>query len=125
MMKSKYLNHFNELYPSFQHNIKIQYYDTAKCNKSFQHNNGSNLNIILLNIRFLNANGDCFSSFLSTLDLKFDLICLTETWLHTDNLIDNFFPGYIDFHLIREISSRGGGVAMYVSNELMQKLFLI
>lgn len=116
------LNHFSELYPSFHHNLLNQYYDTAKFNEKFQHDNGVNLNIIHLNIRSLNANGDCFSSFLSTLEIKFDIICLTETWLHADNFIDNFFPGYAGFHLTRESSRRGGGVAVYVGNNLNAKI---
>ena len=70
------------------------------------------LKYYLLQLRSLNANGDYFSCFLPTLDLKFDIIygSTQKCW----SMI--FFPGYVGFHLTRESSRRGGGVAVYVSN---------
>ena len=48
--------------------------------------------------------------------MKFEIICPTETWLDTENVIDNFFSGYAGFHLTKETSRRGGGFTVYVGN---------
>ena len=51
------------------------------------------------------------------INLKFDLICLSETCINDDD----FSPGYKIFHSIRS-SSRGGGVSMSVNDKFDSSL---
>ena len=104
------VNHFNILYPSLTQ--AVPYYDADSFNNDLDFNTEFSLSLIHVNIRSLAANGDTFISYLSTLNLTFDVICLTETWT-CDSSLDHLFPNYNGFHYSRS-SSRGGGVAIYI-----------
>ena len=47
---------------------------------------------------------------------KFDVICLTETWVRQPDLIDDVFSDYHSFHSIRR-NRIGGRVVIYVSKQ--------
>ena len=70
-----------------------------------------NLSIIHLNIRSISSNIDEFIAYLATIEVDFDVICLSETWLNSDKPYDCYFPGYKSFHSMRS-NRRGGGVAI-------------
>ena len=110
------LNHFEELYPELCH-ISNQYYDVEKFNDTFGVNGSvvNDLSVIHVNVRSLNANGNDLNVFLSLLNLKFDIVCLSETWVVKEgDYIDDFFPNHFLFNSSR-CDRRGGGVAIYVS----------
>ena len=116
------LNHFNELYPSLQTSRENQYFDSDKFNRVFFSDGGRDLSLIHLNIRSIRANGDAFILYLSLLKRKFDVICLTETWVKEPDLIDDIFSDYHSFHSFRQ-SRVGGGVAIYISVDMGQLPF--
>ena len=64
----------------------------------------------------MNKNFDGLISFIDTLDLKFSLIGITETWLQEADCffnIDNY-----SFLAHGREAKRGGGVALYIDNDL-------
>ena len=71
-----------------------------------------------LNIRSIASNFDLLEAYLSTLQFKFSIIVLTETWLMQCN--DAFhLPGYQTFNLPSE--GRRGGIRIYVADNLTAK----
>ena len=79
------LTHFEKLYPELSIN-NYQYYDIEKFNGTFGVN-GSVVNgiiVIHVNKRSLNANVT------SLLIIKFDIACLSETWVKGGDYLDHF-----------------------------------
>ena len=91
------LNHFDLLYPSISQSRERQYFNTDTFNESFNRNNCKSFRIIHLNIRSIQANGDDFVTYLSTLKTIFDVICFSETWMSDSSML-NPFPDYNGFH---------------------------
>ena len=110
------LNHFNEIYPQFKTDEQSNYYDINTFNESI-HNVISDLAIIHLNIRSLSANFDHVYALFQMLDIKFDIICFTESWLTESTKSLYEFPNYQSFHSLRG-NKRGGGVSVYVHDTL-------
>ena len=107
------INHFNRVFPDLNDNQLNQYFTSSTFNNSF---NNSSFSLIHVNIRSVNANGDAFVTYLSTLKLKFSVICLTETWSNEHNFLDDIFDSYKGFHAFRTVDRRGGGISIYVHN---------
>ena len=105
-------NHFSELYPNLQQSIDEQYYTIDKFNRNFSANN-NDLSIFHVNIRSLNANGDILSGFLSTLNRKFQVICLTETFVKDTEASFLQFNDYNIIHSTRT-GRRAGGAALLI-----------
>ena len=96
------INHFNNAFPDVLNNQNCLYYNVETFNSEFNELNPTDLSIIHLNIRSLAANGDDFNSYLSMLNLHFDVICFSETWINESNLSDNhLFPLYNGYHSSR------------------------
>ena len=114
------LNHFDLIFPSFQQSNSEHYYNSASFNSKFTETCYNDLSLIHLNIRSFHRNGDAFLSFLATLDPKFDLICLTETWANNVSLASPF-PNHNLFESIRPYH-HGGGVAIYAHKRFSCKL---
>ena len=110
------INHFNNAFPDVFNNDNLnQYFTVETFNNQFNHLSKTDLSILHLNIRSLAANGDDFISYIETLNVKFDIICLSETWLNDSNIIDNhFFPLYNSYHSFRPAGKRGGDVSIFV-----------
>ena len=68
----------------------------------------------------MKANLDSFIAYLNTLKFKFDVIGLTETWLHKDNSDLYNAPGYSHINLPSEYS-KGGGVSILLHSRLSYK----
>ena len=68
----------------------------------------------------MKANLDSFTAYLNTLKFKFDVIGLTETWLHKDNSDLYNAPGYSHISLPREYS-KGGGASVLLHSRLSYK----
>ena len=115
------LHHYNQLYPSLAISYNNQYYDSNKFNSSFCVNGVNDLRVIHLNIRSLSANGDNFVAFLSTLNLNFDIICISETWVTNPSLFEGFLDGYTGIHSYRE-NRRGGGTAIYLKKHIQHSV---
>ena len=109
------INHFNNAFPDVLNNQNCLYYNVETFNSKFNDLNQTDLSIIHLNIRSLAANGDDFNSYISMLNLNFDVICFSETWINESNLSDNhLFPLYNGYHSSRPPGKRGGGVSIFV-----------
>jgi hypothetical protein len=67
------------------------------------------------------SNTNSFKHFLNSLDYKFQIIGLTETWLNNINC-ENF--ELIDYNYIglNRINKKGGGVGMYISKQIQYKI---
>ena len=74
-------NDFTDLYSSLEGDISSQYYDSNSFNDSKPSSSCKCFSVINLNVNSIGANSDKFLSFLSTLDPKFVVICLIETYL--------------------------------------------
>ena len=82
-------------------------------------NDKNDIRVIHINIHSMHSNIDNFMAFLDSLNDKFQIICFTETWLNKNRMIENIIPGYRSYHSMRSESvSYGGGVAIYISDEL-------
>ena len=107
-------NHFNEIYPGLLENGHNQYYNIDTFNDAYGVSGVCDLNVIHLNIRSMNRNGDTFLTYLSCLKRSFDVICLSETFVNDVSMVDNFLEGYVGYHSIREGESSRGGVAIFI-----------
>ena len=109
-------NHFDTIYPNLLENRTNQYFNTSQFNQSYNEWNGAgdgNFSLVHANIRSLSANGDEFAAYMETLDVRFNAICFSETWLGDEIPIINKFAGYRSYHSVRS-GRRGGGVSIYV-----------
>ena len=111
------VNHFNEVFPNLSLGNDNQYFDYCRFNDVFSMNAGRDLSIMHLNIRSISRNGDCLISYLSLLNRKFDVICLSETFVNDITIVENLLDGYKGFHSIRDGNCARGGVAIYVKEE--------
>ena len=73
-----------------------------------------------LNIRSIANKFDSFKNLIDTLDVPFQIIGLTETWLNEANL-DNFSLKNNEYIGSNRPKTRGCGVGMYVSKQLQYK----
>ena len=71
------------------------------------------LSILHLNLRSVSNKFDALKNYLNSLNRKFTIIALTETWLN-DNDYDNFkIPGYKSTKLFRQ-NKIGGGICIFL-----------
>ena len=96
--------------------LDCSYYTDTRFNDEININDG--LSIIHINCRSLSANFSRLADYLSGFNHMFDIIAVSETWL-TSNSNPSLFnlPGYEFCHVDRK-NKRGGGVAIYVNNNL-------
>ena len=114
-------NFFNDNFIGLNHGQTIDsVYDSKKFNNEFAHDfSNQDLSIIHLNIRSLPRNGNNFIAYLDMLKVNFKIICLSETWLNENRLIDDLFSDYNAYHSMRKIDkSPGGGVSIFVHKNL-------
>ena len=76
-----------------------------------------NLSIIHLNCRSLVANFDTVCNFLQTLNCKFDIIALSETWFNENTCNEIFSLNGYNLYTCNRKNKRGGGVLLFVSNK--------
>ena len=85
-----------------------------------QRKESANFSIIHFNCRSLPSNYNKLKYSITALDIQFDVIALSETWL-IDNDSDRFnIDGYKMFTCSRTNKS-GGGVALYINDSLQYK----
>ena len=76
----------------------------------------SNLKIVYFNVCSLRNKTDLVKAKFNT----FDVICISETWLHKDDVDNIVIPGY-HTPVRKDRMTRGGGVAIYVKECLFHK----
>ena len=84
-----------------------------------------NLSLIHLNIRSIQANFESFKQLLEESNFAFNVICLSETWSSDKAFSENSnyqIPNYNSIHLERKICKKGGGVLIYIRNNLLYKI---
>ena len=105
----------NNYYNHIIHNINnCDYYDEQKFKNLLQTTDETNFSILHCNIRSITNKHDDFVGYLDSLDHKFSVIGLTETWLNSNNVNDfplnqYSFVGRVRNHKI------GGGVGLHVN----------
>ena len=95
------------------------YLKDLKENTQIYSSKNNSLNIIHLNIWSLNKNFDKFYDFIQSLSYTLDVVCLSESRIKKQLLINIDLPGYtfLNFSPLKN----AGGVAMYVKNHLKFK----
>ena len=77
------LNDFENTSLSYLNSAGKNYFNCDQFNEDFKEcisNSDNNLSVFHINIRSITANGDDLVSYLETLNIKYDVICLCETW---------------------------------------------
>ena len=74
-----------------------------------------------LNIKSLNANSSKLMQLVSSLDLKFDVIILSEIWTYNIQFYSNILQQYNCLHDLPNNSSIGGA-GIFVHNKLKYRL---
>ena len=110
------LNYFNEQYPNLGREDQSKYYDLKEL-KSNMKDESIDLAILNLNVRSVLSKIDEFTALLHMMGCKFDVICLTETWLSepVQNLAN--IMSFNAYHRVRD-GRRGGGIAIYVNEQI-------
>ena len=88
----------------------------SEIDKNFQNFSEESFSVSHLNIRSRNKNFEGFQDFYKSLNTKFSIICLIETWANDSDINQNSLfdlEGYIPVHEIRK-SLKGGGL-LYLS----------
>ena len=104
-------------------NPRTNFYSSQEFNNLIQtrHSNSDKLSILHLNIRSVRNKFDALKDYLNSLDNKFTIIALTQTWLN-NNDYDNFeIPGYKSTKLQRQ-NKIGGGICIFSRDDLKFKL---
>ena len=113
--------HFYENnYPSLNGSLTDQYYNIERFQDAFSsETTNNNLSIIHVNIRSISKNGDALVTYLTSLNKRFEIICISETWLLNDfSIFHELFPGYISYHSVRCGTRPSGGVTLLIDEKL-------
>ena len=99
--------------------ITSDYYTVDEFNKKHENLSADSilLSVIHVNIRSLNANYSKLQQLLSELDVKLDVIILTEIWKTNVQFYSGILPGYRFFYDL-PLNSNVGGVGIFVKNDL-------
>lgn len=108
----------NQLY----NNLNCNYYYEDSFNAQLATNMNASLtfSLIHLNIRSGQRNLDKFETYMQNLDLKFDVVGLSETWFNVNNVDRYGIMGYSHEYNIR-MTRKGGGVSLYIKNHISYK----
>ena len=96
------LNSFNQIYPELRSEHSSNYHDLSSFNKKFSKTE-KDFAVIHVNIRSLFNKIDTFTGLLSLLSVKFDAICVSESWLNDNDKDLISLPGYNVFHCLRPV----------------------
>ena len=85
--------------------LEIYYLLPSQIDKNFQNFSKESISVLHLNIWIMKKNFEAFRDFYKSLNTKFSIICLTETWGNDSNINQNALfqlEGYIPVHQIRK-----------------------
>ena len=119
------VNYFENTSLSHQYSASRNYFNYDQFNEDFTQctiNSDNNLSVFYLNNRYIPTNGDDLVGYLGALNITYDVICLCETLLNKDKVLENVFPGYMAYHSIRE-GRHGGDVFIYVRDFFFLKKY--
>ena len=77
--------------------------------------------MVHINARSLKKNFDNIELCLDSLDIKFDIVAVSENWLDKESKDSYSISGYQVIHIVRE-NTRGSGSSLYIKNEIKYKL---
>lgn len=121
---NRYLIWSEDIDPDTHVNIesRCDYYVEDKFNEALQSQfiNENYFSIFHLNVRSLQNKLDDLTALLANLDLKFSIVGITETW--QQNWAHNVDINGYDFVFKNRSFKSGGGVGLYVSNDLNFKI---
>ena len=119
---NRYLIRSEDTDPDAHVNIEIRCYVEDKFNEALQSQFVSEnyFSIFHLNVRSLQNKLDDLTALLTSLDVKFSIVGITETWLQ--NSAHNVDINWYDFVFKNRSFKSGGGVGLYVSNDLNFKI---
>ena len=101
--------------------IPCEYYLPEDFKKNMENvNTKEKFSLIQLNIRSISNKFDLLNNLIDTMNIPFQIIGLTETWLN-DNNMDYFALNNYEYFGSNRLNKRGGGVGIYVSNHLESK----
>jgi len=70
-----------------------------------------------MNIRSLSKHFDELIVFLDSCNIKFDVICLYETWL-ADNKLDYYIDGYDNYKYYSKLN-KSDGISVYINSSIL------
>ena len=124
---------FTTIVPSYRHNI--DFYTHNPQNKNFLDTienvcsyytqsefidkkiSSKHLSVIHFNVRSLKNNFESLNTYLSSLNYKFDIIAISESWLCDNDVIDEYeIENYNMIH-VNGNNKIGGGVALYIEKQ--------
>ena len=79
------------------------------------------LSLLHLNIHSLNAKLDEFCHLINNIEVKFDVVILSEIWCTNINFFSNVLPNYT-FHYELPVHSKVGGVGVFINKALTYNL---
>ena len=77
----------------------------------------TNFSIIYFNARSLVKNDNEITNYLNSLNHKFNVIVISETWLNVYNKYLYFIDDYNNMHITRD-HKRGGGISLFINTKL-------
>ena len=115
------VNFFNQFSHQSRINCKYHLQDSfLKYTAHMKKHENDCISMMHMNIRSMKANIDSFAAYLDTLEFRFKLIALTETWLDNNNHDLYNIPGYNMISNFRR-ESAGGGVSILIHESLCYK----
>ena len=110
------INYYNIL---AENNLTCEYYIEETFTNMIKSKLGDSdaFSLIHLNIRSAVKNLDSFQWYMQNIELKFDVIGLTETWFNDNNADRYGILGYNQENNNRQIK-RGGGVSLYIKDHI-------
>ena len=117
------LDHVNGL---SKNNYTCGYFDEMGIHNLTKQHIPNGLKIFHANIESLKSNGTNLSFYLSCLNFKFDIICLTETRTTSIGILDKHFPDYnIFLDNPKSVKGAKGGVAILLSKNKFEDILEI
>jgi hypothetical protein len=107
-------------YNQIASNLNSNYYTEDSIRRLCKANEQS-LSILHCNIRSFFANSNDLFNMMSTIEYRFPVICLTETWLTPINYDHACIPNYFHESSVRT-GKAGGGVSIFINNKIQYSL---
>ena len=95
------IDHDKNLFDVLRNNNQCKEYNLSLVNNEFTVYKEFNLNIISFNVRSFYKNCDEFVVYISHINIDFDIMILTETWINHNNKVLCSLNGYKGFHSYR------------------------